>query len=139
LAVLAIGDLIEPYAMPIPAGDPMFSARVDIELRDGTHLEHYQAGSRGHPSRPATSADIERKFTGNVVGVLGEASRSRSPSPTSRRPSGPYAGSSTPPGRAIRTPGDGTPPTSWPDFAGRPRGPASSSVGTPARHSTVRK
>jgi 2-methylcitrate dehydratase PrpD len=71
-AILAIGDLIEPYAMPIPAGDPVFSARVDIELHDGTHLEHYQAGFRGHPSRPATPADIERKFTGNVAAVLGD-------------------------------------------------------------------
>jgi 2-methylcitrate dehydratase PrpD len=69
-AILAIGDLIEPYAMPIPPGNPVFSARVDIELRDGTRLGRYQAGFRGHPSRPATSADIERKFTANVAAVL---------------------------------------------------------------------
>lgn len=71
-AILAIGDLIQPYAMPIPAGDPVFSALVDIELRDGVHLEHYQAGFRGHPTLPASLDDIERKFTDNVAGVLGD-------------------------------------------------------------------
>jgi 2-methylcitrate dehydratase PrpD len=70
-AILAVGDLIEPYAMPIPVGDPVFSAQVDIELHDGTHLEHYQAGFRGHPTCPASPTDIERKFTDNVAGVLG--------------------------------------------------------------------
>jgi 2-methylcitrate dehydratase PrpD len=58
--------------MPIPDGDPVFSARVDIELRDGTTIGHYQAGFRGHPSRPASAAEIEEKFIGNVAGTLGE-------------------------------------------------------------------
>ncbi|MEO3745061.1 MmgE/PrpD family protein [Plantactinospora sp. B5E13] len=69
--ILAVGDLVEPYAMPIPAGDPIFSARVDVELHDGTRLGHYQAGFRGHPTRPATRADIEEKFHTNVTAVLG--------------------------------------------------------------------
>jgi len=41
-------------------GDPAFSARVDIELDERTkRFSHYQAGFRGHPTRPATTADIE--------------------------------------------------------------------------------
>ena len=64
--LLAIADLVEPYPMQIPDGDPAFSARVDIELRDGTTYSRYQAGFRGHPSRPASAADIEQKFRANV-------------------------------------------------------------------------
>lgn len=70
--ILAIGDRVEPYAMPIPEGDPIFTAQVDIELRDGTTLSHRQAGFRGHPSLPATRAEIEAKFRDNAVGVLGD-------------------------------------------------------------------
>ncbi|HVV21812.1 MAG TPA: MmgE/PrpD family protein [Pseudonocardiaceae bacterium] len=69
-AVLAVGDLVEPYPMPIPDGDPMFSTRVDIELTDGTAHGAYQAGFRGHPSRPATRADVEAKFRDNVGGLV---------------------------------------------------------------------
>lgn len=65
-AVLTIGDLVEPYPMPIPADDPIFSTRVDIELTDGTTYGAYQAGFRGHPSHPATRADVEAKFRDNV-------------------------------------------------------------------------
>ncbi|RKR92892.1 2-methylcitrate dehydratase PrpD [Micromonospora pisi] len=68
--ILAIGDLVDPYPMPIPAGDPVFSARVDIELSDGTSVGHYQAGFHGHTTRPASPADIEEKFRANVSGVL---------------------------------------------------------------------
>ena len=68
--ILAVGDLVEPYAMPIPDGDPVFSAQVDIILRDGTILSHYQAGFRGHPSHPATAADIERKFHANTRDLI---------------------------------------------------------------------
>jgi len=64
--LLAIADLVEPYPMQIPDGDPAFSARVDIELHDGTTYSRYQAGFRGHPSRPANAADIEQKFRANV-------------------------------------------------------------------------
>jgi 2-methylcitrate dehydratase PrpD len=68
--ILAIGDLVEPYAMPIPDGDPVFSANVAIALRDGTVHEHYQAGFRGHPSHPATAAQVEGKFRQNTPGLL---------------------------------------------------------------------
>jgi 2-methylcitrate dehydratase PrpD len=68
--ILAIGDLVEPYPMPIPDGDPIFSSRVDIELKDGTTYGAYQAGFRGHPSRPATGASVEAKFRENVDGLL---------------------------------------------------------------------
>jgi 2-methylcitrate dehydratase PrpD len=65
-AILAIGDRIKPYPMPIPDGDPAFSALVEIVLRDGTVLRHYQSGFLGHPSRPATADDIEAKFRAGV-------------------------------------------------------------------------
>jgi 2-methylcitrate dehydratase PrpD len=68
--ILAVGDLVEPYAMPIPDGDPVFSAEVDIVLRDGTTVGHYQAGFRGHPVHPATAADIEGKFHENTRDLL---------------------------------------------------------------------
>jgi 2-methylcitrate dehydratase PrpD len=70
--ILAVGDLVEPYAMPIPDGEPVFSAQVDIDLRDGTTLSHRQRGFRGHPSLPATAADVEDKFRDNTADVLGE-------------------------------------------------------------------
>jgi 2-methylcitrate dehydratase PrpD len=68
--ILAVGDLVEPYAMPIPEGDPVFSAEVDIVLRDGRTLSHRQVGFRGHPSRPATAAEIEGKFRDNAAGLI---------------------------------------------------------------------
>jgi 2-methylcitrate dehydratase PrpD len=68
--ILAVGDLVEPYPMPIPEGDPIFSTKVDIELKDGTTYSAYQAGFRGHPSRPATKADVEAKFRDNVDGLI---------------------------------------------------------------------
>jgi 2-methylcitrate dehydratase PrpD len=68
--ILAIADLVEPYPMPIPAGDPIFSSAVEIELKDGTIHRAYQAGFRGHPSHPATRADIEAKFQENVQGLI---------------------------------------------------------------------
>ncbi|MEV4756967.1 MmgE/PrpD family protein [Micromonospora sp. NPDC049559] len=68
--ILAIGDLVQPYPMPIPAGDPVFSARVDVELSGGGTVGHYQAGFRGHPTHPASAAEIEEKFRANVAGIL---------------------------------------------------------------------
>lgn len=68
--ILAIGDLVEPYPMPIPEGDPIFSTKVDIELKDGTTYSAYQAGFRGHPSHPATGTDVEQKFRDNVEGLI---------------------------------------------------------------------
>jgi 2-methylcitrate dehydratase PrpD len=68
--ILAIGDLVEPYAMPIPDGDPVFSAKVEIVLHDGTTLEYYQAGFRGHPSHPATAAQVEAKFRENTLRLI---------------------------------------------------------------------
>jgi 2-methylcitrate dehydratase PrpD len=56
--------------MPIPEGDPIFSTKVDIELEDGTTYSAYQAGFRGHPSHPATGADVEAKFRDNVDGLI---------------------------------------------------------------------
>jgi hypothetical protein len=57
---------VEPYPMPIPEGDHIFSTKVYIELKDGTTYSAYQAGFRGHPSLPATKADVEGKFRDNV-------------------------------------------------------------------------
>jgi 2-methylcitrate dehydratase PrpD len=68
--ILAIGDRVEPYAMAIPEGDPVFSTQVDVVLRDGTTLSHYQAGFRGHPSLPASAGDIEAKFRDNTAATL---------------------------------------------------------------------
>lgn len=68
--ILAIGDLVEPYAMPIPDGDPVFSAKVEIVLHDGSTLEHYQAGFRGHPSHPVTAAQVETKFREVTAGLV---------------------------------------------------------------------
>ena len=68
--ILAIGDLVEPYPMPIPEGDPIFSAKVDIELKDGTTYSAYQAGFRGHPSHPATETDVGQKFRDNIEGLI---------------------------------------------------------------------
>ncbi|MDJ0345369.1 hypothetical protein QMK19_21245 [Streptomyces sp. H10-C2] len=70
--ILRIGDLIEPYAMPIPVGDPDLSSQVEITMRDGRSFARYQAGFRGHPVAPATRADIEAKFRDNVTGVITE-------------------------------------------------------------------
>jgi 2-methylcitrate dehydratase PrpD len=56
--------------MPIPDGDPVFSAKVEIVLHDGTTLQHYQAGFRGHPSHPATAAQVEGKFRENTLGLI---------------------------------------------------------------------
>jgi hypothetical protein len=61
--ILAVGDLVEPYPMPIPEGDPIFSTKVDIELKDGTT---YSATRRDSAVTPAV----------------------RLPRPTSRRSSG---------------------------------------------------
>jgi 2-methylcitrate dehydratase PrpD len=69
--ILAIGDLVEPDPMPIPEGDPIFSAKVDIELKDGTTYSAYQAGFRGHPSHPATGTDVEEKFRDNRAARCG--------------------------------------------------------------------
>ncbi|MFB7495822.1 MmgE/PrpD family protein [Streptomyces sp. NPDC056161] len=68
--ILAVGDRVEPYPMPIPEGDPIFSSQVDIVLRDGTTHGVYQAGFRGHPSRQATAADVRGKFHENVDGLI---------------------------------------------------------------------
>src|SRR5258706_459752 len=71
--VLAIADLVRPYAMEIPAGDPNLSARVEIVLKDGRRLGHYQAGVHGHPAWPATTDHIVTKFRENAVGTLSAA------------------------------------------------------------------
>jgi hypothetical protein len=55
--------------MEIPAGDPSLSARVEIELRNGSHLDAYQAGFHGHLVWPATGNDIEEKFRANADGI----------------------------------------------------------------------
>ncbi|GHH86045.1 2-methylcitrate dehydratase [Streptomyces sulfonofaciens] len=68
--ILSVGDLVEPYAMAIPEGDPAFSAAVDIDLHDGTSLGRYQAGFRGHPRVPATATEIEDKFRANARGTV---------------------------------------------------------------------
>jgi len=68
--ILAIADLVRPYAMEIPAGDPNLSSRAEIVLRDGRRIEHYQPGFHGHPVSPATREDIVAKFRDNASGIL---------------------------------------------------------------------
>jgi len=68
--VLAIADLVRPYAMEIPTGDPNLSSRVEIFLRDGRRFERYQPGFHGHPASPASAEDIVAKFRANVDGIL---------------------------------------------------------------------
>jgi 2-methylcitrate dehydratase PrpD len=67
--LLAVADLVKPAAMEIPADDPGLSARVEVILRDGTRLESYQPGFHGHPTWPASDADIAAKFRANLDGV----------------------------------------------------------------------
>ncbi|MDP9079324.1 MAG: MmgE/PrpD family protein [Bacteroidota bacterium] len=71
--ILAIGDLIKPWAMPIPEGDPAFSSHVEIIMRDGSRYERYQRGFRGHPLTPATLHDIKDKFQTNVASLVSAA------------------------------------------------------------------
>jgi len=42
---------------------------VEVILRDGTRLEAYQPGFRGHTAWPATDADIAAKFRANLDGL----------------------------------------------------------------------
>ncbi|KQX44647.1 MmgE/PrpD family protein [Paenibacillus sp. Root444D2] len=67
--ILSIGDLIKPYAMPIPKGDPDLSSNVEIIMKDGRSFVWYQRGFRGHPVSPATPEDIKGKFRNNLKGV----------------------------------------------------------------------
>jgi 2-methylcitrate dehydratase PrpD len=68
--ILAVGQLVEIDRLSIPDGDPPLSARVDVELRDGTVLSHYQPGFRGHPSRPATYGEVAEKFRHNATAAV---------------------------------------------------------------------
>ena len=70
--ILSIGDLITPYAMPIPEGDPDLSSNVEIIMRDGRSFAWYQRGFRGHPVWPATPEDIKGKFRDNLTGVTSD-------------------------------------------------------------------
>ena len=71
--ILAAADLVQPYAIAIPAGDSFLSSRVEITLHDGRSFERYQAGFTGHPARPATRADVTAKFRDNTGGVISDA------------------------------------------------------------------
>ncbi|RED37401.1 2-methylcitrate dehydratase PrpD [Paenibacillus sp. VMFN-D1] len=71
--ILSIIDLIKPYAMPIPEGDPALSANVEIMMKDGRHFERYQRGFRGHPVSPASPKDIHDKFYKNLIHVTSVA------------------------------------------------------------------
>jgi 2-methylcitrate dehydratase PrpD len=67
--ILAVADRVQVYATTFPAGFPMLSARVDVRLRDGREVATVQRGFRGHPANPATAAEIEAKFRGNLQGL----------------------------------------------------------------------
>jgi 2-methylcitrate dehydratase PrpD len=67
--LLAIADMVQAVPMEVPAGDPGLSARLEVTLRDGTHLEAYQPGFHGHTSWPAGDEDIAAKFRANAEGV----------------------------------------------------------------------
>jgi len=40
-----------------------------VRLRDGQEFATVQRGFRGHPANPATPAEIEAKFRGNLDGL----------------------------------------------------------------------
>jgi 2-methylcitrate dehydratase PrpD len=67
--ILAVADRVQVYATTFPDGFPMLSARVDVRLRDGREFATVQRGFRGHPANPATAAEIEAKFRGNLQGL----------------------------------------------------------------------
>jgi 2-methylcitrate dehydratase PrpD len=69
-AIAAVAELVEPYLMPVPEGDPIFSSDVTITLADGTRYRHYERGFPGHTVNPATPQQVADKFRDNVDGIL---------------------------------------------------------------------
>jgi 2-methylcitrate dehydratase PrpD len=69
--VLAIADRVHVYATTFPDDFPPLSAHVHVRLRDGREFTTVQRGFRGHPANPATAAEIEAKFRGNLDGLRG--------------------------------------------------------------------
>jgi 2-methylcitrate dehydratase PrpD len=67
--ILAVTDRVQVYATTFPDDFPMLSARVRVRLRDGQEFATVQRGFRGHPANPATPAEIEAKFRGNLDGL----------------------------------------------------------------------
>ena len=53
---------------------PLTQARISLRLRDGRILSRSADGARGYPERPATDAELERKFLGCAARTLGQAS-----------------------------------------------------------------
>jgi hypothetical protein len=56
--------------MPIPDGEPVFSAQVDIDLRDGTTLSHRQRGILGEDQADALVAAVAGLDASDEVGTL---------------------------------------------------------------------
>ncbi|MYZ34441.1 MULTISPECIES: MmgE/PrpD family protein [unclassified Streptomyces] len=68
--IAAVADLVTPYLMPVPEGDPIFSSDVTITLLDGTEYQHYERGFPGHTVNPASAEQVLAKFRSNVEDVL---------------------------------------------------------------------
>jgi 2-methylcitrate dehydratase PrpD len=69
--ILAVGDRVHVYATTFPDDFPPLSAHVHVRLNDGREFTTVQRGFRGHPANPATVAEIEAKFRGNLDGLRG--------------------------------------------------------------------
>src|SRR6266851_2767014 len=67
--ILAVADRVQVYATTFPDDFPQLSARVQVRLRDGREFATVQRGFRGHTANPATAAEIEAKFRGNLQGL----------------------------------------------------------------------
>ena len=52
---------------------PLTQARIRVRLRDGRTMMRSADGARGYPDRPATDAELDRKFTGCAERTLGPA------------------------------------------------------------------
>jgi len=52
---------------------PLTQARISVRLRDGRVLSRSADGARGYPERPATDAELDRKFVGCAAPTLGPA------------------------------------------------------------------
>jgi 2-methylcitrate dehydratase PrpD len=68
--IAAVAETVEPYVMPIPDNDPIFSSDVAITMADGTLYRHYERGFPGHITNRATFAQVLAKFRDNVEGIL---------------------------------------------------------------------
>ncbi|MHA6800264.1 MmgE/PrpD family protein [Bounagaea algeriensis] len=65
-AIHVLADRVEIADDPDSRFPEAYSAAVQVELRDGTVLEHREETNRGHAERPLTRKDITDKFATNM-------------------------------------------------------------------------